>query len=60
MKTIIVDHLKCSPPKRKLLSKVVIQDYDTSEGIIREFSHPNRMPKYKSMKTRKPVNIEFV
>ena len=62
METIIVNHLKCSPPRRSLFGfgKTIIQDYSTKKGIVREYSHRDKMPKYKLMSTRKPVNIEFI
>ena len=60
MKTIIIDHLKCSQPKKKLFSRTIVQDYEVNGDIIREFSHPNRIPRYKSMKTRKPVKVDII
>lgn len=61
MRTVMISHLKCSPPKKcSLFGKTIVQDYDTNNGIVREFSHPNRMPKYKLMKTREPINVEFI
>ena len=65
MRTIMVNHLRCSTSRRSLLGfgKTMIVDYETSQGIVREYSGRNMLPKYKlvrSMLTREPVNIELV
>jgi hypothetical protein len=59
MKTVIIDHLQCSQPRKLLFSKTVIQDYETVNGIVREYSNPKKFPRYKLMSTREPVKVIF-
>jgi len=61
MKTIELDHLKCSEPREiGLFRKHLIQDYETKKGIVREYTYMNKKPKYRLLKTREPVKVEFI
>lgn len=62
MRTIIINHLKCSKTRQYgLLKKTTIQDYETSSGIVREKTREGRLPRYYLLKKpREPINVEFI
>lgn len=61
IKTITLDHLKCSEPRKMGFRKnIIIQDYETSEGIVREISGPNKKPSYRLLETGDKVNVNII
>lgn len=58
-RTVMVDHLCCSGPRKVgLFKRTIVCDYESPEGIVREY-HKRGRPGYKLLKTGERVNVNF-
>lgn len=61
MRTIYIDHLSCSKPRKYGLFKpTTIQDYNSFAGIVREKTVEGKLPTYYLRKPKEVVNVVFI
>lgn len=57
---VIIDTLSHSDQKRAgIFKNILVTDYDSPEGTVREYYRNKKVPEYKILKTKEPVNVIF-